>query len=149
MPEAEDQIQAQKFELYKLYVSTVEKVSDRRAQANAWMLSVNSALIGLYGFLDKKPVSGEKTSLVWMLAIPIAGVLVCLTWKALLESFHKLNDAKFRLLHEIERDLPLALFKREQDIYRGLGRRHLSGIEARVPYCFIALYGVLALANVV
>jgi len=28
-----------KFALYELFVATAEKVSDRRAQANAWMLS--------------------------------------------------------------------------------------------------------------
>jgi hypothetical protein len=41
------------FELYKLYLATAEKVSDRRAQANAWMLSVNSAIVGLYGYLGE------------------------------------------------------------------------------------------------
>ena len=38
-----------KLALFELYLATAEKVSDRRAQANAWMLSVNSAtsVIGL------------------------------------------------------------------------------------------------------
>ena len=35
--------------LFELYLATAEKVSDRRAQANAWMLSVNGAVISLYG----------------------------------------------------------------------------------------------------
>lgn len=44
---------ATQLELYKLYLSTAEKVSDRRLQANTWMLSVNSAVVGLYGYLGK------------------------------------------------------------------------------------------------
>jgi hypothetical protein len=40
MPEAKDPILA----MFELYLATAEKVSDRRAQANAWMLSVNSAM---------------------------------------------------------------------------------------------------------
>ncbi len=31
-----------KLKLFELYLATAEKVSDRRAQANAWMLSVNA-----------------------------------------------------------------------------------------------------------
>ncbi len=38
-----------KLKLFELYLATAEKVSDRRAQANAWMLSVNGAVVGLYG----------------------------------------------------------------------------------------------------
>ena len=41
-----------KRKLFELYLATAEKVSDRRAQANAWMLSVNGAVVGLYGHLQ-------------------------------------------------------------------------------------------------
>ena len=36
-----------KLALFELYLATAEKVSDRRAQANTWMLSVNSAIVAL------------------------------------------------------------------------------------------------------
>ena len=39
-----------KLALFELYLATAEKLSDRRAQANSWMLSVNSAIVGLYGY---------------------------------------------------------------------------------------------------
>lgn len=139
----------QRLDLYTLYLGTAEKVSDRRWQANSWLLSVNSALVGLYGYLGKGPPPLAKAAGVWVWAIPAAGILVCLTWLAVLASFHKLNKAKFQLLQEIEQELPLALFKREQEIYRSLGRRRFSTIEGRVPWCFIALYGVLLFANLV
>jgi len=41
-----------KLALFGLYLATAEKVSDRRAQANSWMLSVNSVIVGLYGYLS-------------------------------------------------------------------------------------------------
>jgi hypothetical protein len=41
-----------KLSMFELYLATAEKVSDRRAQANAWMLSVNSAIVALYGYLQ-------------------------------------------------------------------------------------------------
>jgi hypothetical protein len=44
-----------KLPMFELYLTTAEKVSDRRAQANAWMLSVNSAIVALYGYLQTDP----------------------------------------------------------------------------------------------
>ncbi len=62
--------------LFELYLSTAEKVSDRRAAANAWMLSVNSAIVGLYGYLaaDKPSVDADQKK-IWLWAIPAAGAL--------------------------------------------------------------------------
>ena len=37
-----------------LFEATAEKVGDRRAQANSWMLSVKSAIVGLYGYLQNR-----------------------------------------------------------------------------------------------
>ncbi len=60
-----------RFELYKLYLATAEKVSDRRAQANAWMLSVNSAIVGLYGYLQAgDEVQSGAAKEIWLWAIP-------------------------------------------------------------------------------
>src|ERR1700730_19124206 len=91
------------------------------------MLSVNSAIIALYGYLqaDKMAV-GAKQKMVWLWAIPAAGAIVCLAWAALLTSYRKLNRAKFAVLTQIEADLPIAPFTREREAYRRDGRRSLS-----------------------
>ena len=136
-----------RMELYRLYLATAEKVSDRRAAANTWMLSVNSAIVGFYGYLaaGKTPL-GEPGRGIWLLAIPAAGILVCLAWAALLASYSKLNGAKFKVLQEIEEGLPFPVFRREQEVYRAAGRRSLSSVERLVPWCFAGLYGVLLVA---
>jgi hypothetical protein len=140
VPEAQDP----KLALFELYLATAEKVSDRRAQANAWMLSVNSAIVALYGYLqaDKMAVgAGQKA--VWLWAIPAAGVIVCLAWAALLASYRKLNRAKFEVLMQLEKDLPVPLFTRERDTYQKDKRRLLSYIETAIPGCFSLLYLVM------
>jgi hypothetical protein len=139
-----------KLALFELYLATAEKVGDRRAQANAWMLSVNSAIVALYGYLqaDKMAVgAGQKA--VWLWAIPAAGAIVCLAWVALLTSYRKLNQAKFTVLTEIEADLPVALFTREREAYRRDRRWSLSNIERLIPGCFALLYAVMLVAVVV
>ncbi len=59
---------APKLKLFELYLATAEKVSDRRAQANAWMLSVNGAVVGLYGYLqaDKAAAVGSAQKAMWL-----------------------------------------------------------------------------------
>jgi hypothetical protein len=92
-----------KLALFELFLATAEKVSDRRAQANAWMLSVNSAIVALYGYLQSdKMAVGAAHKAVWLWAVPAAGAIVCLAWAALLTSYRELNRAKFTVLAEIE-----------------------------------------------
>ena len=136
---------ALRFEMYKLYLETAERVSDRRASANAWMLSVNSAIVGLSSYL----APGEQTApgRIWSAAVPIAGILVCIAWAALLTSYSKLNGAKFKVLHELEAELPSALFTLERTFYRQAGRRSLSRLELAVPWSFAALYAGLIVAT--
>jgi hypothetical protein len=136
--------------LFELYLATAEKVSDRRAGANAWMLSVNSALVALYGYLaaDKPSVDIDQKKL-WLCAIPAAGILVCLAWAALLASYRKLNAAKFEVLKELEANFPIPPFTREQAAYKKQNRTSLSHVEALIPFAFAALYALLCLAALI
>jgi hypothetical protein len=133
-----------KLALFELYLATAEKVSDRRAQANSWMLSVNSAIVALYGYLQADKVSvGAAQKMVWLWAIPAAGAIVCLAWITLLTSYRKLNRAKFAVLTEIEADLPIRPFTREREAYHSDRRRSLSYVESLIPVCFVVLYAVI------
>ena len=140
-----------KLKLFELYLATAEKVSDRRAQANSWMLAVNGAVVGLYGYLQAdKTAVGAAQKAVWLWAIPAAGAIVCLAWAALLESYRRLNRAKFAVLAEIEKELPVPPFTREREIYsaEGRGRTPLSRIERWIPACFFLLHAVMLAAAV-
>jgi hypothetical protein len=138
-----------KLALFELYLATAEKVSDRRAQANSGMLSVNSAIVALYGYLqaDKLAV-GASQKAVWLWAIPTAGALVCVAWMALLTSYRKLNRAKFAVLTQIEADLAFPVFTREREAYRRDRRRSLSTIETSIPGCFVLLYAAMLVAAI-
>ena len=138
-----------KLALFELYLATAEKVSDRRAQANSWMLSVNSAIVALYGYLqaDKMAV-GAAQKAVWLWAIPAAGTLVCVAWTSLLTSYRKLNRAKFEVLTQLEAD-PIPPFTRENEAYRRDRRWSLSYIETLIPVCFVLLYAVLLIVAIV
>ena len=137
--------------MYTLYLATSEKVGDRRAQANAWMLSVNSAIVALYGYLQAVSAipAADAVKQIWLWIIPAAGILVCIAWVVLLTSYRTLNRAKFTVLMEIEKDLPLALFTREREVYKTDGRMPLSKIESGIPWTFAALHLVMVIAVLV
>ncbi|WP_108262874.1 RipA family octameric membrane protein [Mangrovicoccus ximenensis] len=135
------------FDLYKLYLETAEKVSDRRGAANQWLLSVNSAVVGLYGYLSSgKAGAGDAEQIIWRWAIPCAGILVCLAWTAILASYRKLNAAKFKVLQEIEAGFPHQPFAKERSHYKADKRLSLSKMEQAIPLCFAALYACLLVA---
>jgi hypothetical protein len=146
MPDAKDP----RLAVFELYLATAERVSDRRAQANAWMLSVNSAVVALCGYLqtDKLAVPGGQKA-VWLWAIPAAGAIVCLAWVVLLTSYRKPNRVKFAVPQEIEADLPVQPFKREREVYTLDRRRSLSYVETAIPCCFALLYAAMLIAAIV
>lgn len=134
------------FEQYKLYVESADKISERRTAANNYLLTVNAALVTLYG-LTFRP----GYELLWNVAVPIAGILVCFVWWWLIRSYRELNTVKFKVIHELERHLPAALFHYEwqlAELGRGKAYRPLSHLERWVPLIFMALYALFAVSPV-
>lgn len=86
----------------------------------------------------------------WHLVLPIAGLLVCITWHALVTSYRDLNTAKFKIIHELEQHLPVALFRSEWQVCEyGVGKRYrpLTHIERHIPELFALLYVWLAVVH--
>lgn len=123
---------------YKLMAEMSDRLSARRALANSFFLSVESALVATVTLADKR---------FWPIAV--AGIVVALAWFRLLRSYKTLNSAKFTVIHAIEARLPAQPFKDEWDILdqpsQPVWKRYtaLSTIEQIVPLVFGGLHGVL------
>src|SRR5258706_15754748 len=78
---------------YKLYVEMADRISSRRATANSYFLSVNSAILAFVGYLSARD-TGEY---MWMLAL--GGIALSGLWEALITSYRDLNTAKFAVIH--------------------------------------------------
>ena len=133
--------------LYEIYLATAEKVSDRRAGANAWMLSITSALTALQGLLKADSgLSAERVgALGW--SIPAAGIIVAVAWLALLESYRQLNAAKFAVLGELEGDFRHRPLTREREVYKAAGRHAFTALEPIVPAAFLLLFAAQLIAG--
>jgi hypothetical protein len=132
-------------ELYKLAVEMADRISARRALANTFFLSVNTGLVALLG----------GNQLRWYVAV--AGLVFALAWWLLLQSYRKLNSAKFQVINDFEHRLPMQLFSSEWQHLattkapRRLwppaalgawisGYHELGAVERVVPLAFAAIY---------
>ena len=136
---------------YKLFVDTSSRVSDRRGTANTFLMSVNTALVTVFGLIAGKDASLAAEQGPWRWLLPLAGISTCLAWVALIRSYRSLNKAKFAVILDLERLLPARLFDREWEyLKQGRAVRHLelTWVEQLVPIIFGAIYLVLLVAAV-
>ena len=129
-------------EQYKLYVQSAENVSARRVASSRYLLTLNAALIALYGLQSANFGQGY-----WTLLIPVIGIPVSLLWYLIIESHADLNRIKFSVIHELEQHLPTAMYKHEWHLAeegRGKTYRAVTTIERWIPILFSVLHVVLA-----
>ncbi|WP_230941276.1 RipA family octameric membrane protein [Burkholderia diffusa] len=128
---------------YKLYVEMADRISQRRTTANSYFLSVNSAILAFVGYLTSK----DSSDYLWLLAI--AGVTLTFLWYSIITSYRNLNSAKWEVVHEIEKRLPISPYDAEWDaVQRGKNAklyRPISHIEAGVPWVFFVLHLIVLL----
>ena len=128
-------------EQYKLYVQSAENVSSRRVASNRYLLTINAALVALYGLQSANFGQGY-----WTLMIPLIGIPVSLLWYLIIKSHADLNRIKFDVIHEFEQHLPAAMYKHEWRLAEeGQGRayRAVTKIERWIPILFAGLHVVL------
>lgn len=130
--------QSHVLEMYKLYVDMADRISSRRQTANSFFLSINSAIIGFAGFVK----ISEPKNFNWIL--PIAGILLCYTWYRLVRSYRDLNTGKLQIIHEIEKELPIAPYDAEWEaVGRGTNPKlylPFTKTELIVPWIFAAIH---------
>ena len=130
-------------EQYKLYVQSAENVSARRVASSQYLLTLNAALVALYGFQSNS--FGEN---YWTLLVPIVGIPVSLLWYVIIKSHADLNRVKFDVIHEFEQHLPAAIYKYEwslADAGKGKTYRTVTTFEQWIPVLFAVLHVVLAI----
>ena len=144
-----DKYQDHLLEQYKLFVATSQHTSDKRQDANNYLLTLNSSLVTL--FVVFISTFGNHR---WNALIPATGLIVCFIWWSLVDSYKDLNTAKFAVIHELENQLPVALFRHEWFVC-GHNRKKrdkpvedryipLTHLERWVPVAFAGLYIILA-----
>lgn len=133
------------FSQYQLYVESVEKISDRRQNANNYFITINTVLISFLGILFQAKL---LENIPWVKSlISVVGIIICGIFWFLLRSYKQLNTGKFKVIHEIEQKLPLSLYDYEWKILKeGKDSKvyfPFSHIEMIIPWIFGAVYVIL------
>ena len=137
-------------EMYKTYLEMADRISERREKANSFFLAVNTALIAL---LAKDAFGGSAAApRVLEALVPVAGSVLCYLWYRIVRSYRDLNSAKFKVVHLIERQLPLRPYDAEwESVGRGKDPRlylPFTHVEIVVPWLFMAFHALLAASAV-
>jgi hypothetical protein len=155
-------------ELYKTAVEMADRTSARRAGANSFFLTLNTALAAVVGIVSSarkpQPHGNVPTFDAYGLVLTaIAGVVLSLTWRALLRYYRRLNGAKFDVINEMEKSLPVKPYTDEWAILhppatpseaptkwtrwwrRTVKHREATIVEQVVPLVFAVIYVALAI----
>ena len=129
-------------EQYKLYLEMADRISSRRQSANSFFVSINTALVALNSYLA---MGTKGVAEYWLVAV--SGMLLSYMWYRLVRSYKDLNTAKFKVVHEIEAQLPLALYDAEWEAI-GRGKAPVlylpfTHVEIYVPWVFFVIHLVV------
>ena len=129
------------FELYKLYVNTTEAIAERRQKSNSFFLTLNTTIIAIVSYVQLDAKSGESRE-YWL--ISLSGMILSYTWHRLIKSYRDINTGKFKIIHSIEKKLPLALYDAEWEVL-GRGQKpevylEFTTIEKIVPWIFFGIH---------
>lgn len=133
-------------EQYKLYIESAEKISDRRQQSNNYFITVNTILISVLGVSKQ---IGAQDLFNWIgYSVCVLGVIVCVVFWFLIRAYKQLNSKKFAVIHEIEKELPVAVYNYEWELLdKGRSWKTyfpFSHIEMIMPWVFALVYIILS-----
>ena len=102
--------------MWQTYVQSAENTSIRRESINRYMVLAHLAIFSAHFALP-----GELSTLVHV-SIASAGIVAAILWVSLLVSHGEINRIKYRVIQQLEADLPCQPFTEEDK---------LSGIRSR------------------
>lgn len=135
--------QTQLLEQYKLFVGTSESLVSRRQGENRFFLTGNTLVLGAIGLFLRDP-SNATLRAVSVIGLSITGVILAVSWFRMIRSYGQLNRGKFKVIHELERQLPAAIFDAEW-VALGEGERSkvyrpFTSVEQGIPVAFGILH---------
>lgn len=142
-------------EQYKLYVEMTDRISQRRDQSNRFYSAILTGLLAVISVVAKLSdwQASDNLLSVVLIAVALAGLVVCSIWFINIRSYKQLNSGKFKVVHDIEDQLPFPCYKKEWEYLRPqTGSKkyfQLTRIEQfipialSIPYLFLMIYAIL------
>ncbi len=130
-------------EQWKTCIDMADRGSDPRVTVNNLFITLNSVILALSAIIPKKSD----------VSIAIVGIIISFLWITTITSYKNLNSAKFKVINELEKQLPTQPFNYEWFLV-GEGQdkkkyKKLTQIEKNVPIIFIIIYLAILVLNII
>ena len=120
-----------KLEIYKVFISTITANENRRQQASVVYLGMIAAIVTAVGVVHNDMPLLYPATLIF---------LISTIWFLTIKYFRRLAKAKFAVVSEMEKDIPIAAFEMERKILseQKSCQVDLTHLEMALPF-FLAL----------
>lgn len=114
-------------EIYKVHVELAERVAALRESTNRVYTSTAGGILAASVLLYRLSVATNDDTLPMAMALllPLAGVMVAISWGGSVLSITRRLSAKSSVLRELERQLPFDFLDREQQVFMKTRRGRL------------------------
>lgn len=113
-------------------VEMADSVSKQRTTINSIFITLNLGIIAMTAKIQKLYLS--------FLLITV-GIILCCLWTMLINHYRQLNQIKFEIINEIEKQLPEQPFTKEHKIQKNRKNyKNSTKLEKYLPYIIILLY---------
>lgn len=126
-----------RLQIYKVYVDTIISTENRRLHASTVYLGMIAAVATFSGTVS-------EVKLIYPVTVTLA---ISTVWWLTVKYFRKLAQAKFSVIAELEKDLPIAVFELEWKAIKDNRSRgpSLTQLEMVLPIVTAALCAVYIL----
>lgn len=126
---------------YEILVNSTIQVTNWRQFANNFYLSVNTALLALATYL-------YNFSLLTGVVIGLIGLTITALWHETIQYYRSLNSAKFKVIDEIEKQMPIPMFRLENEHFVKEDRKNATWIESKISILFGIAYILIIVAHI-
>lgn len=126
---------------YELMVNSTTQVTNWRQTTNGFYLTVNTTLLAIVAFVY------GSAPLITSITMSVMGISISILWHQSIDYYRKTNGAKFKVINEIEKYLPIKMFKLERDNFEQKRSRKATQIEQYIPIIFAVAYAVFGLVR--
>ena len=125
---------------YEILVESAIQVTNWRQSANNFYISVNAALVALSTYLNNySPATG--------MVIGIIGLTTTILWHETIQYYRSLNKAKFSVIIELEKQLPVPIFQLEDERFVKEDRKKATWIESKISILFGIAYVLIIIVH--
>lgn len=135
-----------KFDEYKFFCESTERLSDRRQAATPAYVGINAAILGAIAFVVKDVALQRFDLLVALVPLFAVGIVLCIQWYKVIAQSKSLIGWRYEQLMSIEKEIEgsYQMYNRELEYFlQSVSFRKgfsFSRLEVWPPRMFVSLY---------